>query len=107
MTIRFLEAAQQELDEAVKFHEAQIKNLGHAFLNEVLIALDLIHRYPIGWQPLSTNTRRYRLQRFPYGIIYLTDQTGILIIAVAHLHRRPDYWHERIANQKTVSILKT
>ncbi len=41
--IRFLEVAQQELDEAVAFHEGQVIGLGRAFLDEVLAALELMH----------------------------------------------------------------
>ncbi|MBF0192854.1 MAG: type II toxin-antitoxin system RelE/ParE family toxin [Magnetococcales bacterium] len=101
MMIHFLEIAQQELDEAVAFHEAQAKGLGQVFLAEVLAALELMRRHPEGWQQLSRNTRRCRLRRFPYGVIYLADQSEILIVAIAHLHRRPDYWHERIQADKT------
>ncbi|MBF0461490.1 MAG: type II toxin-antitoxin system RelE/ParE family toxin [Magnetococcales bacterium] len=96
MMIRFLEAAQLELDEAVVFHETQAQGLGHAFLAEVLAALDRVCRHPDAWHPISTHTRRCRLRRFPYGVIYLVDQSDILVVAVAHLHRRPNYWHERV-----------
>lgn len=94
--IRFLAAAQQELDEAVVFHEGQVIGLGRVFLAEVLAALELVRRYPAAWHPLSTNTRRCRLRRFPYGLIYHEDGSDILIVAVAHLHRRPEYWRDRL-----------
>jgi hypothetical protein len=32
----------------------------------------------------------------PYGVIYNIDQDGILVVAVAHLHRRPAYWQNRV-----------
>ncbi|MBF0182919.1 MAG: type II toxin-antitoxin system RelE/ParE family toxin [Magnetococcales bacterium] len=92
--IRFLAIAQQELDEAVAFHERQVIGLGRSFLAEVLAALELIRRYPAAWQPISANTRRCRLRRFPYGLIYHEDGPDILVVAVSHLHRRPDYWHD-------------
>jgi hypothetical protein len=34
--------------------------------------------------------------RFPYGLIYALDDGDILVLAVAHLHRRPDYWRDRL-----------
>ncbi|MBF0107799.1 MAG: type II toxin-antitoxin system RelE/ParE family toxin [Magnetococcales bacterium] len=94
--IRFLEAAQRELDEAVAFHEGQVIGLGRAFLAEVLVALELVQRYPEAWHPFGTNARRCRLRRFPYGLIYHADGSDILIVAVAHLHRRPEYWRDRL-----------
>jgi toxin ParE2 len=95
MTIRFLEIAETELDEAVTFHESQVPGLGQTFLAETLASLDLIRRYPNAGHPLSTNTRRCRLSRFPYGLIYQANELEILIVAVAHLHRRPNYWSKR------------
>jgi hypothetical protein len=35
------------------------------------------------------------MQRFPYGIIYEPSEVEIVIIAVAHLHREPEYWRSR------------
>jgi hypothetical protein len=32
--------------------------------------------------------------RFPYAIILLTDAR--IVIAVAHLRRRPNYWRKRL-----------
>lgn len=96
MNVRVLEVAQQELDEAVSYYNAQVPGLGDAFLLEAVAAIDRIRRFPKGWHPLSENVRRCRLRRFPYGLIYHADENGILIVAVAHLHRRPDYWRDRL-----------
>jgi toxin ParE2 len=70
--------------------------LGDSFLIEVLNAIERINRFPLAWHPFSSNTRRCQLHRFPYGIIYQITDTEILIVAIAHLHRKPDYWKERI-----------
>ncbi len=35
------------------------------------------------------------VKRFPYGILYSEEESGIYIIAVMHLHRFPDYWKHR------------
>lgn len=99
MTLHFLEVAKQELDETVAFYESQAPGLGQAFLSEMLASLELIRRYPTAWQSLSVHTRRCRLRRFPYGIIYHSDRSKILIIAVAHLHRRPGYWSDRLTEK--------
>jgi hypothetical protein len=37
------------------------------------------------------------LSRFPYKLLYSVETDCIYIIAVAHLHRAPDYWVERDA----------
>ena len=92
MQVRFLEPAQYELDDAVDYYNAQAPNLGQSLLLEVLTNLDRIGLWPDAWHSMSTNTRRCQLKRFPYGIIYTKVDDVILVIAIGHLHRRPDYW---------------
>ena len=96
MDIRFLEIAQRELDEAVDYYNAQATGLGDEFLIEVLNALERIRHYPEAWQPFTQNTRRCRTRRFSSGVIYQVLESEILIVSVAHLHREPGYWHDRI-----------
>lgn len=96
MKVRFLEVAEIELDQAILWYEAQAAGLGDAFLIEVLSAADLISLYPEAWQALDETVRRCRLNRFPYGLIYVAESGDILVLAVAHLHREPDYWRDRL-----------
>jgi toxin ParE2 len=94
--VRFLETAELELDEAIHWYEAQVPGLGNAFLLEVLSAAERVARFPEAWHRLDHDMRRCRLSRFPYGLIYTVDDGDILVLAVAHLHRRPDYWRDRL-----------
>ena len=96
MTVRLLEVAQQELDEAVSHYNGESPGLGNAFLLEAVAAIDRIRRFPEAWHPLGEEIRRCRLRRFPYGLIYAQDRGEILILAVAHARREPDYWRDRI-----------
>ena len=96
MRIWFLEIAQSELDEAIEYYNYEAPGLGEAFLTEVLKTLDRIGKFPEAWQPSSKRTRRCQTRRFPYGIIYQIREDEILVVAVASLHRRPDYWKDRI-----------
>jgi toxin ParE2 len=96
VTIRFLEIAEIELDQAINWYEMQAPGLGHAFLVEVLAAVDRIVCYPEAWQSLDEGIRRCRLSRFPYGVIYAIEDGDVVVLAIAHLHRRPDYWRDRL-----------
>ena len=99
MTIRFLDVAQQELDEAIAYFNTESPGLGDDFLNEILEALDRIGRHPNAWHPCSGRTRRCLLRRFPYGVIYQEVEEEILVIAIACLHRQPEYWQKRIKDR--------
>ena len=96
MKINFLRIAQMELDDAIEYYNFEVSGLGDAFLAEVLKALDRIGRFPEAWHPCSKRTRRCQTRRFPYGIIYQIREKEILVVAVANLHRRPDYWEDRL-----------
>lgn len=96
MRIRFLETAPIELDDAIEYYNYEVPGLGDAFLTEVLNALDRIGKYPEAWQPSSKRTRRCQIRRFPYGIMYQIRKDEILVVAIANLHRKPDYWKDRI-----------
>lgn len=96
MTVRFLEIAEVELDQAIYWYGTQAPGLDDAFLIEVLSAADRIERFPEAWQSVGEGVSRCRLSRFPYALIYTLDNDDILVLAVAHLHRRPDYWRDRL-----------
>ena len=101
METRFLDVAQLEFDEAVEYYNAESAGLGDQFLLEVLSSLERIRQFPKAWHPYTENTRRCQTRRFPYGIVYQILESEILIVAVAHLHRRPGYWLERIQSEAT------
>jgi plasmid stabilization system protein ParE len=89
------------LEAAFEWYEAARQGLGARFLDEFENGVRAIAATPHAWHPLGDGLRRFRLRRFPYGIIYLDrpeDTEEIVIIAVAHLHRRPDYWRERVGH---------
>lgn len=96
MEIRFLEIAERELDEAVTYYNVESPGLGDEFLLQFLNALERIRQYSEASQRFSQNTRRCRVHRFPWGVIYQILESEILVVAVAHLHRDPGYWQNRI-----------
>ena len=96
MDIRFLAIAERELDEAIEYYNVELPGLGDDFLLQVLGALERIRHYSEAWQLLTQNIRRCRVQRFPWGVIYQILESEILIVAVAHLHREPGYWQDRV-----------
>lgn len=96
MNARLLVPAAEELDEAIAYYNTQVAGLGDAFLLEALRVFGLIRQYPRGWHPLDGEIRRCRLSRFPYGVVYMPEPDEILVIAIAHLHRRPAYWKGRV-----------
>ena len=44
---------------------------------------------------MTETTRRCLTNRFPFGIVYTLKDGTIVIVAVMHLNREPDYWKKR------------
>ena len=95
MKFYFHEDAESEFDKAVDFYEDCQRGLGLEFAQEVYATIALIIRFPDAWSPMSKNTRRCLVNRFPFGVIYQMKSDAVHIIAVADLRRRPDYWLNR------------
>lgn len=95
MNFSFHPAAEQELNNAVDYYDGCQNGLGLQFAKEVYAAIQNILVFPRAWTPLSGSTRRCLVNRFPYGVIYQIRDEEIIIIAVMHLNREPEYWGDR------------
>jgi len=96
MRIEFTEPASIEMDDAIGYYDYQDQGLGRRFFNEILEIIELITRFPELWPSNTANTRKATLKKFPYNLIYTIEEDIIYIIAVAHHHREPEYWIDRI-----------
>ena len=96
MKIVFLAPAQNELDDAVDWYNRQAAGLGRELLDELDRAVRRALAFPLSYPEIEPGIRRCRLGRFPYGVIYGLDGDTLVVVAVAHLHRRPRYWIDRI-----------
>jgi plasmid stabilization system protein ParE len=96
MTLDFLPEASVELSEAAEYYESKQEGLGWKFRSEVLEICRLIVQHPLLWRELAGGYRRVNCPVFPYSIVYFIRGDLIVIAAVAHGHRRPEYWKDRL-----------
>ncbi|MFN2502426.1 MAG: type II toxin-antitoxin system RelE/ParE family toxin [Pyrinomonadaceae bacterium] len=96
MSFTFHPEARIEFIEAIAYYETCRGGLGLRFSRGVHATINRIMLGPTAWPEISDNTRRCLMRRFPYGVIYEVRENDILIIAVAHLNREPEYWKERV-----------
>jgi len=95
MPVRFHPQAHAEMVEAAAYYESQQKDLGKRFLASVQDAINNItinpHLYPV----IYLDVRRCLTKAFPFGVLFRILPDQIVIVAVMHLHRHPDYWKNR------------
>jgi hypothetical protein len=99
MKARFLPAAILELESAADDYEEAAPDLGSEFRQEVRNIVALIERHhrigPSVNAGTKTALREFLLNRFPYRLVYSINVDDIIIIALAHQHRRSGYWRGR------------
>ena len=98
MIVHIRAEAEDDLEQAFDYYESQRPGLGQEFLDEYVRGTREVASYPTRWQrePGTTNARRYRLNRFPYALIYQVKDAASTIVAVVHLHRKPGFWRNRL-----------
>lgn len=97
MTYRFHQQAFDEYHEAANRYCNVRLDLADAFVDEVERGVDNILTFPYAYPAVEEGVRRYVLRRFPYGIFYMVEADGtILIVGVGHLKRQPGYWRDRL-----------
>lgn len=92
----FLPEAENEMLEAASYYAVQATGLGMDYLSEVEHAVRTIEESPATWPVIEGELRRRLIRRFPFGILYRIEPEEIIIVAVAHMRRRPGYWRARI-----------
>jgi toxin ParE1/3/4 len=96
MRVIFSPEARLELNDATTYYENQSQGLGIRFRREVRDALKRMDAWSNAWSVEQGDIRRCLLVHFPYKLLYSIETDHLYVIAVAHLHRRPDYWVDRL-----------
>ena len=93
--VKFHPDAESEMIGAAAYYETQQRDLGRRFLASVQDAVNRIllnpHLYPV----VELDVRRCLTKTFPFGVLFRERPGRIVIMAVTHLHRDPDYWKNR------------
>jgi len=95
MIVEFLEPAHIEYQEAIEFYNLQSEGLGDKFIIEVDRTISIIKKYPESFCEYTSHTRKAVVSIFPYNIIYALHKNYIEVIAIAHQHRKPNFWLNR------------
>ena len=96
LVLEYLEEAVAEAAAANAWYAQRSAAASAGFEAEPDAAELAIRELPDAWPPYDHRTRRYLLRRYPFGIVYRVESARILIVAVAHGHRRPGYWRDRV-----------
>ena len=88
--------ALEEAISAARWYRERSPRAAKRFVAELNQVIDGILEAPQRWPLWSRGTRKVKLPCFPYLVIYRVKDDGVLILAVAHGHRHPGYWRDRL-----------
>jgi hypothetical protein len=101
VNLRIHRLAVAEIDREVDYYESHQAGLGAELEDEIDAALSLIAQFPEAapqWRECK-DRRVAVLDRFPFTLPYQITEDDIVILALAHTRRRPDYWSRRGARR--------
>lgn len=87
--------AEQDLDEAYAYLEAQQPGLGFQLLANLTDTIELLEENPLLFQKVYGEMRRAVVQRFGYNLIYKVVNSDVYVLAIMHGRRDPQKWQDR------------
>ncbi|TVS15757.1 MAG: type II toxin-antitoxin system RelE/ParE family toxin [Gammaproteobacteria bacterium] len=96
MRYEFHPEAAHELTEAALRYESTVPSLGRRFLDEVERVIDVLLDHPEVGAPVDRELRHFILRRFPFSVVYACSGDVLMIVAIAHGSREPEYWRSRV-----------
>ncbi len=95
-TLQIHPSALADLKSAVMWYLQHSDTAAKKFVAEVDRAVGLIVEAPSRWPIGERGTRRFILNRFPFAVVYREKRDAVQILALAHGHRNPEYWGDRL-----------
>lgn len=101
MNLTILAEAEAEIRVAFGYLNHQSPELGFRFIDKVAETLEAIQERPLSFAKLETLPpdepyRRALLPAFRYALVFEVLDTEIVVVAVPHTSREPNYWLKRL-----------
>jgi plasmid stabilization system protein ParE len=96
MRINFTGPAMREAEEAALWYwERSGERVRGNLLAEIERVRQILRDQPGIGTPGVRGTRKLRLDKFPYSLVYRIDGDTVQVLAFMHQRRRPEYWLNR------------
>lgn len=96
MRLRVHALADVDYEDAYRWYSAERPELAEDFSAVIEAGIETILEAPHRWPEAGEGARRYRLARFPYGLVYQVRDDEVFLVSIAHVRRRPGFWSDRL-----------
>jgi toxin ParE1/3/4 len=104
MKYEFHPEALQEYRQATTWYAQRDPRVALEFVEAVEEAIERILEAPTRWRVIEEDIRRCLTHIFPYAILYTIEPDFLLIVAVMHCSREPEYWKKRVPERASPPI---
>ncbi len=95
-TARFFSAAYGDIRAAIDWYESQRPGLGAEYIEAVDRAIAAVVENPQAFPVVYRDTRRFLVERIPFGLYYRVDSDGVLVVGVMHAAQDPERFRSRL-----------
>ena len=96
MQVVILSVVWQELSDAVDYYQKESPKTAIRFADAFDESAKVIESGPTRYREIRRGIRRYVMHSFPYSIVYALEANRVVVVALAHHRRNPDYWQGRV-----------
>jgi plasmid stabilization system protein ParE len=96
-SINVTQLAQEDLQEAKLFYDAQDLNLGNYFIDSILVDLESLGFYG-GIHSKIYGYYKMLAKRFPFAIYYDIEDDSVIVHAILHTRKNPTSIKARLYN---------
>jgi len=93
--VEYHEDAREDFAQSFDYYRQHSAGAAIGFVAAVDDAINQILASPGRFPSVHGDCRYCALNRYPFRIIFRDEAHRLVIVAVAHAKRRPDYWHSR------------
>ena len=96
MKVRFLPAAELEFIKELAYYSKARRDAAERFEASVEAAAQMAMLHPQGGAPSYKETRTFRVNGFPFSLVYRATELEVLVVAIAPHSKKPNYWAARV-----------
>jgi plasmid stabilization system protein ParE len=97
---RFTDDASADVREARAFYGRQRREARIGFNRELRRAAALLCEHPAAGKPAGRTAREFVMDVYPYSVIYYIENDQVVIAALYHHSRDPEFWHDRFSPER-------
>ncbi len=101
MRYEFHPEALEEYRQALQWYAEREAGLALKFIEAIEDAIQRMLEAPRRWRVVDEDIRRCLTHVFPYAIVYTIEPDFLLILAVMHCSREPQYWKQRVSSLRS------